>query len=448
VRRSPREFAILTALAMLGPLLALGVALGQEPSARFNDYHDYWLAGRLVAGGGNPYDLGALQELAGRENLQFLVGGGYSYLPPFAIAMVPLAALPFEASAWLFSVISVALFGLAVAAWLHRWHPTAAPQRRRLAAVACGVYPPVLGSVFVGQVNLVVGVLIAVGLAPLVAEAVRGQARTSSGPSGASEAIAGLALGLASVVKVYPVLIAFPVVLGRRLVMAAALAITFGGALLAAAVLAPGASQGVAGLRSLFEPDPYWTNQSLNGFASRLVLGTDQTSAPFPGVVPAASLSTVLIVLLGAATLGVLWLARGWLAAPRSVALASAFVLVAALAAAPKNSFWNQVPALVAVGTLLAVDCPDLTLERLRRTDRLLLALWGTSAAAQALVDALILAGGRAAAVATPFASTALYGVLVLWLVLARRLLAPQEVPAMVDEPHGRRLEGAGRAVQ
>ena len=30
-----------------------------------NDFHDYWLAGRLVMEGRSPYDLGALRELFG-----------------------------------------------------------------------------------------------------------------------------------------------------------------------------------------------------------------------------------------------------------------------------------------------------------------------------------------------------------------------------------------------
>ena len=447
--KSAREFAILAGLAMLGPILALTVVVAQQPSLRFNDYHDYWLAGRLVASGGNPYDLGALRELARQENLEFLVGGGYSYLPPFALAMVPLAALPFEASAWLFSLGSVLAFGLAVGWWLQRWLQDAAPSRRRLAAVGCGVYPPVLGSVFVGQVNLVVGVLIAIGFATLVADAVRPGERATSVASGLAEVTSGLALGVAGVVKLYPIAVALPLVLGRRLVMAAALALAFGGSLLLAAVLAPGASQGVDGLGSLLAPDAYWTNQSLNGFASRLVLSTDQTSAMFPGRAPAESLSAVLIVVLAVATLGVLWLARHALALPRGVALASAFVLVAAIAGAPKNSLWNQVPSLVAVGTLLALETPDLTLQRLGRVDRVLLLLWGGSAALQALVDAVLLGGGRAAAYATPLASIALYGVLVLWLLLARRLLVPAEHPAALDEAddaQGRRLREIARA--
>ena len=53
-RASRREATILAALAMVGPTLALLAVLSQPPAERFNDYHDYWLAGRLVGTGLNP----------------------------------------------------------------------------------------------------------------------------------------------------------------------------------------------------------------------------------------------------------------------------------------------------------------------------------------------------------------------------------------------------------
>jgi len=54
--------------------------------------------GRLVMEGRSPYDLGALRELAAQQHLSLQVGGGYSYPLPFALVMVPFAALPFGAA--------------------------------------------------------------------------------------------------------------------------------------------------------------------------------------------------------------------------------------------------------------------------------------------------------------------------------------------------------------
>ena len=73
-----------------------------------NDFHDYWLAGRLVLDGRSPYDIGALRDLAAQQHLSLEVGGGYSYPLPFALAMVPLAALPFEVALVIFNAASLA----------------------------------------------------------------------------------------------------------------------------------------------------------------------------------------------------------------------------------------------------------------------------------------------------------------------------------------------------
>ncbi|HJX68023.1 MAG TPA: hypothetical protein VJ258_04780, partial [Candidatus Limnocylindrales bacterium] len=113
----PREIAALAIAAVAVPLLgwafwALVLHLGA------NDFHDYWLAGKLILQGQSPYDSAALAETARREGLSFLVGGGYSYPLPFAVAMVPFALLPFAVAVAAFGAVSLVLFGLTVAAWL------------------------------------------------------------------------------------------------------------------------------------------------------------------------------------------------------------------------------------------------------------------------------------------------------------------------------------------
>ena len=414
------EWLGLAAVAAVAPAIALLSVLAQPAADRFNDYHDYWLAGRLVSAGGNPYDLAQLTALAEQSGFHFLVGGGYSYLPPFAIAMVPLAALPFELSAWLFGLASIVVFALTVGWWLAHWHRTAEPRRRRLAALLAGCFPPVLGSIVVGQVNLLVGALIAAGLATVMAESRGRPGRTGT----ITRAAGGIAFGLATVVKLYPGAAALPIAIGRRFALSAGIALGFGLPLLVAALVAPAASGGARGLASLVEPDGYWTNQSLNGFASRLVADSDRTSAPLPGVMPPELLSACLMVAFAAATLAVLWHGRAALSTPAGLALACAFVLVAATAAAPKNSFWNHVPAFVAVGTLLAMNASDLRLDALPRVERRLLAAWALASVAQAAVDGIgFVAPPRG--IPAPLASLALYGLVCLWYLLGRRLWRP-----------------------
>jgi hypothetical protein len=129
---------------------------------------------------------------------------------------------------------------------------------------------------------------------------------------------------------------------------------------------------------------------------------------------------------LALATLAVLWRARGRLADRRGAAIGLGLALVAGIIGAPKESFWNQAIALVAVGLLLAVETPDLRVGRLGRIDRALLCIWfGTAIlwAAQWAIEPP--ADGHLGSLVTLLWSSSLYGMLALWLLMARRLVAP-----------------------
>ncbi len=86
-----RFFAVL-ALVAAGPPLLWSIAYIVFGGPSFNDYSDYWLAGKLVLQGHSPYDTAALAALAKTEGVTFLLGGGYQYLLPWAIAMAPFAS--------------------------------------------------------------------------------------------------------------------------------------------------------------------------------------------------------------------------------------------------------------------------------------------------------------------------------------------------------------------
>ncbi|MEW5992727.1 MAG: glycosyltransferase family 87 protein, partial [Chloroflexota bacterium] len=174
--------------AVLGWLLAVALAM---PNLH-NDFRSYWYAGRLLAAGSSPYDLDALRGLAARLGDEFIVGTGYSYPLPFALAMQPLTGLPFGVALAIFNGLSIAVFAVAVAAWLRRFHPTATTRRLRLAALACGAWPPIIGSVINGQATLLVLAALAAGAA-MVLE-----------PSPRRSVAGGVAIGLAAVVKLVP----------------------------------------------------------------------------------------------------------------------------------------------------------------------------------------------------------------------------------------------------
>ncbi|MDQ6793644.1 MAG: DUF2029 domain-containing protein [Chloroflexota bacterium] len=381
----------------------------------FNDFHDYYLAAKLVADGHSPYDVAALAEIARREGLTFLIGTGYSYPLPFALAMLPLTLLPFAAAVLLFNALSLAAFGAAVAWWL-RWTFRTVPSLRRQAAIAvlAGAYPPVYGSVANGQANLLVVALLAVGVMLLLAA---GTPRRLGG---------AVAIGLAALVKLVPAILVVPLLLARRARDAVAIAATSAITLSAAILVAPFANGGSQWLVQLFGPDSYFTNQSINGFVSRIVRDSDRTLALSPGAFDPGVVGLAAAAAFALLNAVILWRARNRLVDPSVLAIAFGLAVAGAVIAAPKNSFWNQTALLVPAGLLLWVDLRSGTELASDRLERLLIRLWfGGALIQQVLWMAPPPKAGPAAPVVTLATSTALYGALALWLVFARRLGAP-----------------------
>jgi hypothetical protein len=408
-----REIAGLATAAIVVPVAgwafwALVLHLGP------NDFHDYWLAGRLILEGHSPYDPAAMRELAAREHLSFTLGGGYSYPLPFAVAMIPLGALPFEVAVAAFDVLSLLAFGLTAAVWLG-WACGWAPGlgRRRLAlALLAGAYPPVYGSVAMGQANLILLPLLAAGAALAL------EARTA-----AVRVAGGALLGLVAVVKLVPGALIVPLAFGRRFGAAGACAVAALAAFGAAVLAMPWALAGSGSLGSLLDPDSYYTNQSINGFVTRLVRGSDKSVPLWAGGFDPRPVMVLLTAAFGLITLALLWRHRDALASRRGMAVGLGLTLVAATAGAPKTSFWNEAAVLVAVGLLLAVDDPGARFERWPAFDRALTAIWFGSALLWAVVWAVEPArAGPFSAAVTLLWSSSLFGLLALWWLFVRRL--------------------------
>jgi hypothetical protein len=410
-----RAFLILAGAAMVVPIagwINWSLILHYAP----NDFHDYWLASKLVTQGQSPYDMQALHQLAQDEHLRFSLGGGYSYPLPFALAMIPLAGLPFDVAVVTFNVLSLVAYALTVSAWIgwaHGW--SSETWRRRLTlAFGAGLYPPIFGSLAMGQANLILFPLLGLGTIAML-----------DGTGAGRHVWGGVLVGLAAIVKLVPGVLVVPLALGRRWGAALGIVIGAGGAFAAAILAAPWANKGSGGLAGLLDPDTYYTNQSINGFVTRLVRDSGRTVALWKGGFDPRAATVVLTAAFGLLTLALLWRARGTLATRRGAALGLGLTLAAGIVGAPKESFWNQAIALLAVGLLLAVEAPDLRLRQLGRADLALLATWLGAALVWTAVWALnpkAAAAGPCGPVVTLAWSSSLYGMLALWWLFARRL--------------------------
>ncbi|HXA41662.1 MAG TPA: glycosyltransferase family 87 protein [Candidatus Solibacter sp.] len=317
-----RRAALAGLTAIVVSLALLADTFVQRGSAGlYNDFYDYWLAAHVLAAGGNPYDTTALAAAAARAGLRYTLGTGYSYPVLFAYLCVPLTALSPGMAAWVFSVIGVAGLGISVALLAGSLDGLATRELFLLGAISGGL-TPVTGSLYFGQANLLV--------LPLLALAYRAAWRPAT-------------LGLAAAVKLFPVA-ALAALAARGRDSIGTLAATAATAL--ALIVLPNLVAGRSGageVSSLFGADPFWTNESINGFISRLSMKTEVTAPPLPGL-PVVPIEFVLVGLLGLLVLIVILRAGG---RPWSGCLA--LTLAYGVVAAPKNSIWNYTPLLLLV---------------------------------------------------------------------------------------------------
>ncbi len=295
-------------------------------SGQLNDFYAYWAAGVLLNRGQNPYNVAALSAVQQAAGLQVETGSGYSYPLFFAHLMRPLALLPPDTAAAIFSTLSLIALAFAVAILLG-----SLPQLRWPLALAGGVvaglFPPVIGSLYFGQANLFVLLLLVIAYRCV-----------APGPM----------LGIASAIKLYPVG-GFLAALTARPPHWRRLGIGIGvlGALLMLQLGTVGGSfSGRMGY--FFGPDTYWSNESINGWLSRLGMDSTWTHAPFPGFpVEAAMLTIVLLLTMATVVVLVRAPAYTWEGA-------LALSLWLGVVSAPKNSLWNFTPLLLVITFVVA----------------------------------------------------------------------------------------------
>ena len=314
----------LSALAALGRVAFSFATIGI--SGQLNDFYAYWAAGVLLNRGQDPYNVAALTAVQRAAGLYVETGSGFSYPLFFAHLMRPLALLPPATASAIFSVLSLVALAFGVALLLRslprlRWPLALA------GGVVAGLFPPVIGSLYFGQANLFVLLLLALAYRAV---------------------LPGVMLGISGAIKLYPVggfLAALTARPPRWRVVIVGIGVL--GTLL---LLQIGTGGGTLSGRSRYflGPDTYWSNESINGWLSRLGIDSTWTHAPFPGL-PVDALMLTIVVLLTVATVVLLLRAPGH---PWDGALALSLWL--GVVSAPKNSLWNFTPLLLVITFVFA----------------------------------------------------------------------------------------------
>jgi hypothetical protein len=287
---------ILLAAAVLAHLVLAGWIASRPPgTARFAqvDFNTYYAAAVLQAEGRNPYDGAATETLLRKDGLAYIPSSNYIYPPYLAAALIPGLFLPPQILGLLWYLAS--LSGLGLALWLilrgQGLVPSAARPAWQDAFLFACLFAPVRHSLYVGQVNALLLLLVAI---------------TFLACQRGHQAAAGVSLGIAALIKISPGLLALHFLFARRFRALAAFALTVLGL---PAVTLPlfwtdlQAFFAIVPAR-LSQPMPHLVNQSLNGFFSRLFTANAFTE-PLAAADPA---SVLLLVRLAGAAVAV-WVA-------------------------------------------------------------------------------------------------------------------------------------------
>ena len=301
--------ALAAVLAGYGALLFTSDA-GPVRDFAHLDFYDYYLGAAAVAEGRSPYDGEWADAVARREGLPFVQGSHYIYPPWFAVVLRPVAELAPRSAAGLWFFLSVVAL-LAIA----RGDPRG--------AWPLVFFPPVLFSLFVGQINLL-----------LLGAILGGFALRDRRPGWA-----GILLALAAATKVTPILLIAVMAAHRRWRLVGAAAATVLALWIIGWVGAPGAmttwiTEVLPSTGALAAHHGHPANQSLYGLAIRL-LAPNTWTTPWlnaPSLVP--------------------WVARGGAALLLSLCAARIWSRAASGRASEATDAALVVSAMVVVGPL------------------------------------------------------------------------------------------------
>lgn len=297
-----------------------------DQSRFFNDFPSYYTGTFLFWHNQNPYDLkGAFDRKAKTFNLNFVYGAGYTYPPLITFLFYPLLAFPILQAARIFAGINLFLYAI-FAGLTFKNFKSKSFLKLLILAIFLSTYLPAVDSANHGHVNI----LVLFGLYFYLKFYRR-------------EKLSSLFLMLASFIKVYPVILFFKELSQRKFKF-----LKFGAfwGLLICLIL--GITKGfylifyyffkvLPGLNNSL--DAYQTNQSLNGFISRILLKPNRTFL--------ISQSTYNPIIVGL-TLGIIiYLSYRTIKWRGENQILSLIWLGTAILLAGRNSFSNFTPAVL-----------------------------------------------------------------------------------------------------
>ncbi len=196
-------------LGLLGLALAVVGFVRVLPSlVRVPDHYDfaaYYVAARALNQHETLYDGAAMQRAATIDG-QHMAHPLYIYPPFFAAVLRPLASLPFGQAKTIWFLGNIGLFG---AMWWLLGHLAQLSWQQRLFGLAgLMLAPPFYDTLLLGQVNMLLLALLTCALALML----------RAKPSSSSDLLAGALIGIAAVIKVYPLAFGLIFLLHRRYV--------------------------------------------------------------------------------------------------------------------------------------------------------------------------------------------------------------------------------------
>jgi len=223
------------------------------------DFKAYYIAADMLRSGKDFYDVRQQAEEVQARGLP-LNESYYIYPPLLAIIFVPLTALPMQQAAQVWFFLNMALYGLCLVIISRALNLGRHSGILPLLWILAFLFPPALFTLYKGQVNIVILLLLAVTYWLCARD---------------RQVLAGLALGVATMIKIIPVLL-IPYAFWRRRY---ALGLTAVGTISIVAILGlvivgagPHRTYLASVLPSLAQPRPNPANQSLGGFLSLLLV--------------------------------------------------------------------------------------------------------------------------------------------------------------------------------